>query len=88
MEEKKPIVTREELKKMSEVDIRTVNPDELVDIADVKINTELPEKERMLDFIRQIGNPYCYKCNGMVVKVRFAGKQRLEDCLKAAMFSE
>ncbi len=80
-------ITREELDKMKEVDIRTVDRSKLVDIKDVKINTDLPDEERMADFIRQIGNPYCYLCNGMVVKTKFAGKQSLEDCIKSAMFS-
>lgn len=85
MEEKKPIVTREELQKMSEVDIRTVNPDELVDITDVKINSDLPKEERIKDYIRQIKNPYCYRCHGVTVKISFAGKKKLEDCIRDAM---
>lgn len=36
------------------------------------INTALPKQERMLDFIRQIGNPYCYRHGKYVVKVSFA----------------
>ena len=81
-------ITREELDKMKEVDIRTVDRSKLVDIKDVKINTDLPDEERMADFIRQIGNPYCYLCNGMVVKISFSGKRRFEDCLKAILDSD
>lgn len=88
-EKKNPFnISKEELRKMSEVDIRTVNPEELVDIKDVLINTELPHEERIADFIRQVKNPYCYLCNGMIIKTSFTGKRKLEDCLKAAMFSE
>lgn len=81
-------ITREELKAMSEMDVRSIDREKLVDIKTVNIKTELPDKERMSDFIEQIGNPYCYLCNGMVIKTRFAGKQSLEDCLKATMFAE
>lgn len=84
----KKIYTREEIAKMKETDIRKVDRDTLVDIKDVKVNTELPDTERMMDFVRQIGNPYCYLCNGMVVKTRFNGKQSLEDCIKATMFTD
>lgn len=73
---------REKLKRMREVDVRTVDRSTLVDIKDVKIDTSLPEKERLVDFIRQIKNPYCYLDNGIVVKVRFEGNKSLEDCLK------
>lgn len=63
--------TREQVEAMQNVDIRTVDPDTLRDIRDVEVNTSLPKKERMLDFIRQIGNPYCYRHGKYVVKVSF-----------------
>lgn len=63
--------TREEIDAMRNVDIRTVDPKTLRDIRDVTVNTDLPKRERMLDFIRQIGNPYCYRCGKYVVKVSF-----------------
>lgn len=56
---------------LKQVDVRTVNPDTLVDIGDIKVNTKLPKEERILDFIRQIGNPYCYRCGKVVVKISF-----------------
>lgn len=54
-----------------QVDIRTVDPDTLVNINDTKINAALPREERILDFIRQIKNPYCYRCGKIVVKISF-----------------
>lgn len=56
---------------LKQVDVRTVNPDTLVDINDTKINAKLPREERILDFIRQIRNPYCYRCGKVVVKISF-----------------
>ena len=61
----------EQIEAMQNVDIRTVDPTTLRDIRDVEINTALPKKERILDFIRQIGNPYCYRHGKYVVKVSF-----------------
>ena len=54
---------------MKNIDLNTVDRDELVD---VKVNTALPKRERAIDFIRQIGNPYCYKHGKYVVKVGFS----------------
>ena len=54
-------LTCEELKAMQEVDVRTVNREALRDI----------KGERILDFIRQIGNPYCYRHGDYVVKISF-----------------
>jgi hypothetical protein len=73
---------------MRAVDIRTVDPTALADIRDVKINTELPQRERVLDFIRQVRNPYLYKCGKMVVKVSFAQTEAtLEDKLESYLLS-
>ena len=66
------IYTREQIEAMQNVNIRTVDPDTLRDIRDVKVNVDLPKKERILDFIRQIGNPYCYRHGKYVVKISFA----------------
>ncbi len=72
--------TLEQIKAMRDVDIRSVNPDTLRDIRDVEVNTALPKRERILDFIRQIGNPYCYRHGKYVVKVSFTDTDvTLED---------
>ena len=77
-----PIYTEEQVKAMQNVDIRTVDPAGLRDIRDVKVNTDLPKRERILDFIRQIGNPYCYRHGKYVVKISFANTEvTLEDRL-------
>jgi len=51
--------------------IENIDRSTLKDIRDVKVNTALPKRERMLDYIRQIGNPYCYKHGKYVVLVSF-----------------
>ena len=69
---------------IADMDIRAVDPAALVDIRDVKVNTALPKRERILDFIRQIGNPYCYRHGKYVVRVSFADTDiSLEDRLEA-----
>ncbi len=81
-------ISTEELEQMKNVDIRTVDPETLRDIRDVHINTELPKQERILDYIRQIGNPYCY-CHGKyVVKISFTDtdvtlEERLLDYIRS-----
>lgn len=74
------VITREQIEAMRDVDIRTVDPASLRDIRDVKVNTDLPKRERILDFIRQIGNPYCYRHGKYVVKISFTDTDvTLED---------
>ena len=71
------------LREMKEIDIRTVDPETLVDIKNVSINTDLPIDERKKDYIKQVKNPYCFKCGKVVVKMSFAEtKATLEDQLE------
>ena len=73
-------LTCEELRAMQEVDVRTVDREALQDIRDVEINTGLPKGERILVFIRQIGNPYCYRHGDYIVKISFTDTDvTLED---------
>ena len=60
------------LEEMREVDVRTVQREDQVDIRDVEIDPELPREERIKSFVRQIGNPYCFKVGNVVVKTSFA----------------
>ncbi len=83
------IYTREELEAMKNVDVRTVDPATLRDLRDVKIDTALPKEQRIQEYIRQIGNPYCYRHGKYVVKVSFADTDvTLEDRLLAYMRSK
>lgn len=77
-------LTATDIDAMQDVDIRTVDPETLTDIRDVEVNTELPKRERILDFIRQIGNPYCYRHGKYVVKISFTDTDvTLEDRMLA-----
>ncbi len=78
------MISREQLDEMRSVDVRTVAPETLRDIRDVKIDVNLPKRERMLDFIRQIGNPYCFRYGKYVVKVSYTDTDvTLQDRLLA-----
>lgn len=57
--------------------------DLLVDIKDIEINRDLQPSERIQDFIKEIKNPYLFKCEGMVVESVFSTtNQTLTDRLK------
>ena len=61
-----------DLAALEAVDVQTVSPDDLVDL----------KEERIASFIRQVKNPYCYKCGKIVVKVGFEEGTTLEEQLK------
>lgn len=81
-ENENEITTLDELKN---VDLLAVDRDTLVDIRNVKINTDLPQEERMMDFVKQIKNPYCYKHGKYTVKLSFdeTSGRTLQELLEA-----
>ena len=54
------------------MNINEIDRDRLVDLRTVRVNTDLPKTERMLDFIRQIKTPNCYKIGKYVVCLSFS----------------
>lgn len=61
-----------ELEQLKKVDIRTVDASTLADIGKIRIDRTLPKEERLLAFIKEVRNPFCFICNGMVVKTSFS----------------
>lgn len=55
--------------------------DELVDINTIHINSDLPVKERISDFLGQIKNPYRYIDGDTVVTIRFSNQGTFESRL-------
>lgn len=60
------------LEQMKAVDVRTVEAESLIDAANIKIDMDLPKLERMKESARQLGNPYCFKCGKVIVKLGYA----------------
>ena len=69
------------LQGMRDMDIREVDPDDLADLGEIQINNSVSVSERIASLLQQTKNPYCFKYNGMIVKLSFAGKKPLEECL-------
>ncbi len=79
-------ISAEELRKMKDTDIRTVDKNQLVDLNSVVIDESKPVEERILSFIQQIRNPYCFRVGDVVVKLVYKEdgptfQQNLEDML-------
>lgn len=58
--------------KLKNVDVQTVDISTLTDIGKIKINRELPKADRLRAFVREVKNPFCFICNGMVVKISYS----------------
>lgn len=75
------------LDNMQDIDIRTVDKSNLVDLSKVKIDETLPVPERVASFIQQIGNPYCFRIGNVAVKVVYQPEgptfqQNMENILR------
>lgn len=71
---------------LNHVDLVTAERDELVDIREVSVDKDLSKEERIAAFIRQIKNPYRFRCGEFVVNACFAGNGvTLEECLQGIL---
>ena len=72
---------------LRQVDVRTVDPDTLVDIKELDIDKTLPREQRMEEVVGQVKNPYCFKVGKVAVSVGYSGdgvtfEQRMEHYLQ------
>lgn len=78
------MLEKDQLKAMSQVEIKTVAHRELVDIREVEIDPDLPAPLRMQNFGEQVKNPYCFRCGDVTVKIRFLPEgPHLEELLRS-----
>ena len=74
------------LEQMKNVDIRTVDPDTVVDARDINIDTNLPVHERIADYAYQSGNPYLIKVGKILVKLSYSNTATTaNDCFERYM---
>lgn len=78
------MLTIKQLDKMSQSELGEINRTELVDIKSIQIDINLPPEQRMLHYLEQIKNPYCFLCGDTAVRVRF---EPTGDALKSKLQS-
>ncbi|HIT89131.1 MAG TPA: hypothetical protein IAC41_01750 [Candidatus Merdenecus merdavium] len=66
------MITSRQLDAMSEQSIETLEKEELVDISTINIRKDLTHENKILDFLGQIRNPYCFRCGDVPVRVCFS----------------
>jgi hypothetical protein len=61
----------------------TITNADLVDIRDIRVDANLSKLERIAEYVRQIKDPYHFKCGEFTVSVKYADNGvKFEDCLK------
>ena len=66
-----------------DVKIESINRNEIDEVDNIKIDKNLPAKERIIEYIKKVKNPYILKVNDTLVKITF-NNQNIEcmQCLK------
>lgn len=77
-----------ELERLKNMDIEQCDPNQLVDIRSVSIDTSLPVGERLCSLWKQVKNPYLFKVDDIAIKVIFSSGKKLEDSLLTFLLSE
>lgn len=55
---------------------------DLVDITTIKVNTSLSIEERLIELVKQVGNPHHFLCCGYEVTVSYADTDlTMEKCV-------
>ena len=77
-------MTKDELNKLKNIDIRTVDIDTLVDIRDVKIDRDLPLEKRQKQYLEQVKNPFMLRYGKYKIKLTHSENSglTLQDCFE------
>lgn len=72
----------EKLKRCGDISIKEVDPNDVDNLDDIKIDRRKNPNERILDFISKTKNPYIFKINGRLVKIEFSDNEKsAEECI-------
>ena len=80
----------EQIHQMKNRDIRTIEQSELEELPQDAVEYGLPQETRLQRLLEKVGNPYCYRDNGIIVKLNFAPRgsstlsERIGRCFKSA----
>lgn len=76
-------LSKEELRKMEQVDIRNAVPEDLVDISVIEIDMKKPVSARVEEYVQKVGNPFLVRVGEYVVKIGYSDQaETLNDRMR------
>lgn len=73
---------RNKLLKYEKVSLDEVNVNDVDELTKIRIKKRKSSNERMLAFLNEVKNPYIFKVNGKLVRIRFSDTNKTaDDCL-------
>ena len=72
----------EKLEKCRNMKLEDVTLDDVDELGSIKIDRRKSSNERILDFLTKVKNPYIFKINGRLVRMRFSENgPTADECL-------
>lgn len=65
------MLTVKQLDEMSQSELEKIDRTGLVDIHNIQIDMNLAPEQRMIHYLEQVKNPYCFLCGDTAVRIRF-----------------
>ena len=76
-------LSKEELCKMEQADIKEAIPDHLADISKIKIDMKKSVSARVEEYVQKVGNPFLVRVGDYVVKIGYSDcEETLNDRMK------
>lgn len=73
-------MTFNNLEEFKNIDLENINCDTLTDLASIKINKEDDKIDKILNFLKDVKNPYIFKHGDIIVKCSFSDSgSRIEE---------
>ena len=68
---------------MKQISIKECDKEQLVDLLSIEIDGAKSKQERMLDYLRQVKNPYYFKVGDVAVRLVFdEGGRSFQECME------
>ena len=72
----------EKLNRCKNMKLENITLDDVDDLGSIKIDRRKSSNERILDFLTKVKNPYIFKVNGRLVRMRFSENgPTADECL-------
>lgn len=73
---------KDKLERCRKISLEDIQPEDVDEITDIKIDKRKSSNERILDFLNKVKNPYIFKVNGRLVQIGFSNNGKTADeCL-------
>lgn len=71
------------IEEMKQLSIKECDKEQLVDLSRIEIDGEKSKQERILDYLRQVKNPYYFKVGDIAVRLAFdEGGRSFQQCME------